>query len=255
MLGGNPRAPQLLCCSIAARTVVSGNVKHIRDCEARSGGFFRAGLRSALRQNVSLGVASSHPVFPNVAVAPGRAIRSSALPSLRLTSLPNKALVPTAQRLAPLGPRAGGAAAAAQKLGRKRTSGDEGLIQSSTAAFIAPFVLAIASFPLLTRRASSGWPVALVIGLPIVLSPYLVPADLPLMRFLAAMSAVIVGVKVIDVSLDAKLKSPPTWGGIRGLPCKPLRPRAPMPATRATSSLARRSTETDQWSTRLRYWS
>ena len=50
-----------------------------------------------------------------VAVASARAARTSLVPLLRSTSLPNNALVPTANRHAPVGSRSQSAASAAQR--------------------------------------------------------------------------------------------------------------------------------------------
>lgn len=87
-------------------------------------------------------------------------------------------------------------------------------MQHLFAGFLAPYLLAMACFPLLSHRGKgicaqsslllSGW-------LLIVLSPWLIPAGQALPRFLAAMSATLMAIKVIDAWLDLRRRSPPTW--------------------------------------------
>jgi hypothetical protein len=82
------------------------------------------------------------------------------------------------------------------------------------AGFFVPYLLAIACFPLLSQRgganhAQSG---ALLGGcLLIALSPWLIPANQPLPRFLAAMSATLIAIKVIDAWLELRMRSPLVW--------------------------------------------
>jgi len=75
---------------------------------------FRARIHSsfAASGSVLLGVASSFTRPRSVAVRSVSVARLAIVTSLRSLSVPNNALVPTAQRHAPLGPRACGAAAA-----------------------------------------------------------------------------------------------------------------------------------------------
>lgn len=83
-------------------------------------------------------------------------------------------------------------------------------MHTPVAAFIAPYLIALAAFPLITRSGKK-WHVLLGVCLPILLSPLFIPADDRLLRFMAAISAVIVAVKVMDAWLDATLRTPPTW--------------------------------------------
>ena len=79
------------------------------------------------------------------------------------------------------------------------------------AGFLAPYLVALAAFPHLAKRGPVPWSIPLGTCLLIVLSPWFVPADSPLLRFLASVSAAIVAIKVIDVSVDARQRSTPTW--------------------------------------------
>ncbi len=76
--------------------------------------------------------------------------------------------------------------------------------------FIAPYLLAFVAFPLLVKPGAARWRAPFGVCLLIVLSPWLVPASQPLLRFLASMSAAIAAVKVIDVWLDARSRTAPT---------------------------------------------
>src|SRR5512138_3692194 len=75
---------------------------------------FRAQLWLARRQKGELRVMSSPAAPSNVAVASSTALFHHRL-QFRCCPLPNKALVPTAKRLAPFGPRAVRAAAAQRR--------------------------------------------------------------------------------------------------------------------------------------------
>ena len=79
--------------------------------------------------------------------------------------------------------------------------------------FLAPYVLAVACFPLVARLRATGAQTALLAGgcLLILLSPWVIPAEQPLMRFLAAMSASIAAIKLIDAWLDQRRRSSLTW--------------------------------------------
>ena len=79
------------------------------------------------------------------------------------------------------------------------------------AGFLAPYLVALAAFPHLAKRGPVPWSIPLGSCLLIVLSPWLVPADAPPLRFLASISAAIVAIKLIDVSLDVRQRSTPTW--------------------------------------------
>ena len=80
-----------------------------------------------------------------------------------------------------------------------------------SAGFLAPYLVALAAFPLLVRRGPGLWSIPIGSCLLIVSSPWLVPADSPLLRLLASISAAIVAIKFIDVSLDVWQGTKPTW--------------------------------------------
>jgi hypothetical protein len=79
------------------------------------------------------------------------------------------------------------------------------------AGFLAPYLVAIAAFPLLLRRVPSLWIVAIGTCFLILSSPWLIPADATLLRFIASISAAVVAIKFIDVSLDVRKGYAPTW--------------------------------------------
>ena len=80
---------------------------------------------------------------------------------------------------------------------------------SIAAAMIMPWLVAIASFSLIARAAARRSYLLLMPCLPILLSPYLIPVNHSLWRLLAAIGAVFLTIKIIDVWLDAKLRSAP----------------------------------------------
>lgn len=87
-------------------------------------------------------------------------------------------------------------------------------MQHLLAGFIAPYALALACFPLLSYPGAAGCARhGLLLGgtLLIALSPWWIPAEQPLFRFLAAMSATLIGAKMIDAWQDLRRNSPPTW--------------------------------------------
>ena len=79
------------------------------------------------------------------------------------------------------------------------------------AGFLAPYLVALAAFPFVVKRGPGRWSIPIGSCLLIALAPWLVPADSPLLRFLASISAAIVAIKVIDVSLDVRQRTAPTW--------------------------------------------
>ena len=79
------------------------------------------------------------------------------------------------------------------------------------AGFLAPYLVAIAAFPLLLRCVPWLRTVAIVTCILIVSSPWLIPTDAALLRFIASISAAVVAIKFIDVSLDARNGRVPTW--------------------------------------------
>jgi MBOAT, membrane-bound O-acyltransferase family len=77
--------------------------------------------------------------------------------------------------------------------------------------FLAPYLIAIAAFPMLSKRVPLLWGISISSCMLIVMTPWLVPSHEPLLRFLASISAAGVAIKVIDVSLDVRHRSTPTW--------------------------------------------
>lgn len=77
--------------------------------------------------------------------------------------------------------------------------------------FLAPYFIAIAAFLILSKRGPLLWGISISSCLLIVMTPWLVPSHDPLLRFLASLSAAVVAIKVIDVSLDVRHRSTPTW--------------------------------------------
>ncbi|MDH4393577.1 MAG: MBOAT family O-acyltransferase [Aquabacterium sp.] len=81
------------------------------------------------------------------------------------------------------------------------------------AGFLVPYVVAAAAFPVLLRSGRFLWVVTCGTCVLIVSSPWLVPADTPLVRFIASISAAVVAIKFIDASKDVQFGRPPTWRG------------------------------------------
>jgi len=79
------------------------------------------------------------------------------------------------------------------------------------AGFLTPYLAAGAAFPLLLRGLPSLWIVSLGTCILIVWAPWLIPADAPLLRFVASVSAAVLAIKVIDVSVDVRQGRVPTW--------------------------------------------
>jgi hypothetical protein len=79
------------------------------------------------------------------------------------------------------------------------------------AGFLVPYLVAFITFPLLVGCAAFPLIVPFVACLLIVLSPWLIPAELPMLRFLASISAAMLAFKVIDVSLDLKQQRSVAW--------------------------------------------
>jgi MBOAT, membrane-bound O-acyltransferase family len=79
------------------------------------------------------------------------------------------------------------------------------------AGFLAPYIVALAAFPLLAKRASIPWIVPLGVCLLIVAAPWLIPPELRLLRFLVSISAAVLAIKVIDVAVDVHQRRVPTW--------------------------------------------
>lgn len=86
-------------------------------------------------------------------------------------------------------------------------------MQHLIAGFFAPYLLAMACFALFSHRGTAtGVRSGLLLGgwLLIVLAPWLIPAEQPLARLLAAMSAALIAIKVIDAWLDLRRRSAPS---------------------------------------------
>ena len=77
--------------------------------------------------------------------------------------------------------------------------------------FLAPYLIAVAVFPLLLRRGRSAQVAAAVACILIVATPWLIPADAALLRFLASISAAILAIKVIDAARDVQQGRAPAW--------------------------------------------
>ena len=78
-------------------------------------------------------------------------------------------------------------------------------------AIAVQYLLPLVCFPLLTRRGWAGKLSLIALYLPIALSPCLIPARNPLPRALAAVSAIVICVKLFDVRRDVRRGTPPGW--------------------------------------------
>jgi MBOAT, membrane-bound O-acyltransferase family len=90
------------------------------------------------------------------------------------------------------------------------------------AGFLAPYLVAFATFPLLVGRAGLLAFVSLGACILIAASPWLIPVEFPLLRFLASISAVMLTFKVIDVSLDLKHQRGISWQEYAGFISNPF---------------------------------
>ena len=79
------------------------------------------------------------------------------------------------------------------------------------AGFLVPYFVAFTTFPLLVSCVAFPLIFPFVACVLIVLSPWFIPAELPMQRFLASMSAAMLTFKIIDVSLDLKQQRSITW--------------------------------------------
>ncbi len=70
--------------------------------------------------------------------------------------------------------------------------------------FLAPYVIALAAYPLLLRRSPFARITPIAACLLIAWPPWLIAAGSPLLRFMAAISAAMLALKVIDVALDLR---------------------------------------------------
>jgi hypothetical protein len=82
------------------------------------------------------------------------------------------------------------------------------------AAFLTPYLLALAAFafaPVLAKRSRAAWLLLFGVCVLINCAPWLIPADSRMLRFLAAMSAAMLAIKLIDVCIDLRQERLPTW--------------------------------------------
>jgi hypothetical protein len=79
-------------------------------------------------------------------------------------------------------------------------------------SLLAPYLVALAAFPLLVHRDAGVGKATLVVACCLtLLSPWLIPTDELLQRFMASVSSAMVAVKVVDAWLDATHRCAPTW--------------------------------------------
>ena len=106
------------------------------------------------------------------------------------------------------------------------------------AGFIAPYLVAIAAFQFLAVRRTSHWMLPVGMCLLVALSPGLISMQHPVLRFLASLSAATVAIKIIDLWLDIRLRSAPTWQEFLAFLANPFiyvrrcLPREPRPLSR-----------------------
>ena len=90
------------------------------------------------------------------------------------------------------------------------------------AAFLVPYLIALVAYPLLMHSARFGLVTPVAACLLIVGCPWLIPADLPMLRFIASISAAMLAIKVIDVSVDQRQGRMPTWNAHVGFLANPF---------------------------------
>ena len=79
------------------------------------------------------------------------------------------------------------------------------------AGFLAPYLLAVAAFPLLVSCRRVPWIIPAGTCILMMTSPWLIPAESPMPRFLASVGAAMLALKFIDVSLDLGRRTEVTW--------------------------------------------
>jgi hypothetical protein len=79
------------------------------------------------------------------------------------------------------------------------------------AGFLTPYLVVFAAFPLLVGRLATPWLAPIGACLLIASSPWLIPAEFSMLRFLASISAAMLIFKVIDVALDLKRLRRVAW--------------------------------------------
>lgn len=81
----------------------------------------------------------------------------------------------------------------------------------TVAGFLAPYLVALVAFPVLAGRGPFPWILPVGACLLIIWTPWLIPSDSPLLRFVGSVSAAMLAFKVIDVSIDLKQRRMVTW--------------------------------------------
>lgn len=79
------------------------------------------------------------------------------------------------------------------------------------AGFLAPYFIAFGAYPLLVGRVTFPWMVPVGTCFLIIWSPWLIPSGSSVLRFLASISAAMLALKVIDVSIDLKKRRLLSW--------------------------------------------
>ena len=79
------------------------------------------------------------------------------------------------------------------------------------AVFLAPYLFAIAAFSILNPGGPFVWMVAMGTCTLMMWSPWLIPPESAILRFIASISAATLALKVIDVSRDLALRRQITW--------------------------------------------
>ncbi len=106
-------------------------------------------------------------------------------------------------------------------------------------AIVSPYLLAILCFPLVVRKDWLGQLALIALCLPIALSPCLIPTGKPLPRFLAAVVAVVILVKLFDLRHEVRCGSGPDWSAFVAFLANPFvhvrrcLPIEPQPSVRA----------------------
>lgn len=90
------------------------------------------------------------------------------------------------------------------------------------AGFLVPYVVAAAAFPVLLRCGRFLWLLTCGTCVLIVSSPWLIPADAPLVRFIASISAAVVAIKCIDAANDMQRGRAPTWNAFAAFLANPF---------------------------------
>ena len=98
------------------------------------------------------------------------------------------------------------------------------------AGFFAPYLFALAAFPVLVRRGSFLWMVPIGACILMMSSPWLIPPESAMLRFIASISAAMLALKVIDVSHDLALHRKVSWQATANMSkgiCQKINVRSP----------------------------